>query len=656
MIRKRSFWVKVVFKHEVIFVAAAGNAGPALTTAGAPGATSEAIFGIGAFVEGGMMRTCYSMPTAATSDYSTNFTWTSVGPSADGGAGPQVVAPGGAITCVPNWTLAGSQLMNGTSMASPNACGNIALLLSGLKAEGVKYTPHRVQRAVTNTAVIQPGVFSRAQGSGLLQVDAAYAYILEHTRAVSEDVRFKVTVGGAGPGRKRGVYIRDACDSAQPTVHQVTVEPKLHEDGPKAKLVDFELRFSLESDCYWIAAPEQHLCTSQARSFKITVDPTVLEPGVHCGHVVGRIVGAREQKQLFSVPVTVVKPTPCPAGGTLQKTIDLSRGAEHRLFVTPPPGSTWMDISVSVEELNPASDTPILVLHTVQMHPHRRHIDSETKNYLRLRPSQHDTISRKVDGENTVEICLAAYWSTLATARAELEVTFHGIRPSDRTLCLNGGAGHTRTLLEATVRDVVVSPSGNCSSPECRSWWGCIAFSKLCFMFVFCAPHWFGGCVFLHPLFLGSLTTWQTPVRPTTQKISPLPTQYDWPEGKRIHQLCLNYTLTLDEAAEITLRQPLLNSIVYESEVLGGPFAFVFDDRKKLLGFSDVFPDPIKAPKGKITIRAFLRHPSTEFLDRHKDLLLLIDRKLEKPVALDAYVYQSQPQFFSPRASLTHLV
>ena len=65
------------------------------------------------------------------------------------------MAPGAAVTSVPNWTQSKHQLMNGTSMSSPNAAGCIALLLSAYRhayPNNQPLAPISVKRIVENSA------------------------------------------------------------------------------------------------------------------------------------------------------------------------------------------------------------------------------------------------------------------------------------------------------------------------------------------------------------------------------------------------------------------------------------------------------------------------------------------------------------------------
>lgn len=139
------------------------------------------------------------------------YTWSSVGPTADGDLGVDITAPGGAITSVSHWCLQKSMLMNGTSMSSPNAAGCVALLISACKEHGIPVSSARIKRALQNTAVTLPNLTPLQQGAGMIQVDAAFKYLQAFKDLGSEDIHFHVSLDNKA-GNPRGIYLRQQSE------------------------------------------------------------------------------------------------------------------------------------------------------------------------------------------------------------------------------------------------------------------------------------------------------------------------------------------------------------------------------------------------------------------------------------------------------------
>ena len=261
---------------------------------------------------------------------------------------------------VPNWTRAKNQLMNGTSMSSPNAAGCVALLVSAALANGITVTPVQMKRIVENSAKFVDGVDVLGQGHGLIQVQAAWEMILATRSQKWSEVGFAIKVDSHR--FSRGIYLRQPLESNTADTYKVSIDPVFHDDVTAMQRTDFELRIVLTSSVPWIKVAERMLLVQGGKTISLFVDPRDLPPGVNVGFVRGYSETPGAVGAQFEIPVTVVRPEVIPdqcsswqlemEDGARTSGVDGLRnkneisflpGERIRRFIVPPKGCTFID-------------------------------------------------------------------------------------------------------------------------------------------------------------------------------------------------------------------------------------------------------------------------------------------------------------------------
>jgi tripeptidyl-peptidase II len=222
---------ELVNRYGVVWVASAGNHGPALSTIGTPpDISTDACVAVGAYFSPEMMEAEYVLREKLPGNL---YTWTSRDPCIDGGSGVTVCAPGAAVAAVPEFTLCKFQLMNGTSMSAPHVAGSIALIISALKQLKIYYTPYSIKRAIWNTSTYLSHVDQFAQGNGLLNVEKFFDHLKNYQNEPENNVRFAITVGSNG---NKGIHLRSGKLS-KPEEFNVNVEPLMFNEKYASKLI-----------------------------------------------------------------------------------------------------------------------------------------------------------------------------------------------------------------------------------------------------------------------------------------------------------------------------------------------------------------------------------------------------------------------------------
>lgn len=322
----------------VVIVTSAGNLGPGLSTVGTPAASS------GVLSVAALLTPSNAAEIVGVRDLPGIKVF---GFSSRGGeiAKPDIAAPGIAASTVPGWL--DSDVMAGTSMASPQVAGAAALILSAMlkKYPEAAWNSGMVMRALRDTARPLSGWTALDCGAGLADVPAAWrsfaASVARDEGSAVQYMKVSVDVPTLG-GRKGGAAFWRAggwfpTSDSPATVYLKPEFSKLADEDTRASWFG---RFTLSTDARWVGLSKRsvHMRGDGEARFDTWVEDRYLPgPGVH----VAQVRGVSPSGVSFSFPVTAVVPWPSrPDAGVNKisfKAMKVGRGDVKRIpFVIPP--------------------------------------------------------------------------------------------------------------------------------------------------------------------------------------------------------------------------------------------------------------------------------------------------------------------------------
>ncbi len=352
---RATLYDRLIDEYGVQLFISAGNSGPGVNTIGDPSVATDVV-SVGSSISKATWLSNYGSEVSADLNLH-NFS--SRGPREDGGFKPNVTAPGSAVSTTPRWlnspdvaetgyTLpVGLEMFNGTSMASPQAAGGAALLLSASRSRQQPVTPPQLRRALYSAADFIADVPAHAQGNG--QVDLVEAWKLLSRGPVVQD--YTVTAPVCTPlsdyltAPDQGVGIHNRCGATEgghapgeAKAYPVTITRTSGAAGSLPHRITW-----VGNDGTFTSAPTVDLPLGQAVAVDVTATPAA---GVHSA--VMRLDDPRTVGVDTEVLNTVVVGTSLvEAPFSTSVTGDVERNRTESLFVTVPAGARALQVNLA---------------------------------------------------------------------------------------------------------------------------------------------------------------------------------------------------------------------------------------------------------------------------------------------------------------------
>jgi hypothetical protein len=276
---------RLIDEYGVQMYISAGNDGPGLNTASGPSLASK-VLSVGSYITKASWQRNYGSDANQEDNL---HPFSGRGPTEAGGFKPDIVAPGSAISTIPTWMegspVAGTYelppgyaMLQGTSMASPQAAGVGALLVSAALQKNVSHKPEQVRTALKSSARFLKDYQAYEQGNGLINVAKAWNLLKADikTTNITSSVLVNTIISNflSTPGIGQGIYDREGVKAKDRYVREYTFK---RTSGPAHPLT-YQVEWK-GNDGTFSSAPSITLPLNGSVKFRVTVNPR--SAGIH---------------------------------------------------------------------------------------------------------------------------------------------------------------------------------------------------------------------------------------------------------------------------------------------------------------------------------------------------------------------------------------